>query len=203
MAGNFSLLRQRKVTKREALNRTLPAACDEQRAKTTSQSLTRSEPLRSRRCPYHHLESTTTRALNVGCTPDSRVEVKRRSGGASAVCGAFTGKPGVQPASSGVKVRSLALVTGTAARAQRFASSHQQSFRSRARAPAPARWHAVQRLFFGDFLLAQQKKVTPPPGGTPGTVHRVERLFAEASETAAPHAAKPSATATAQHPGRA
>jgi hypothetical protein len=27
---------------------------------------------------------------------------------------------------------------------------------------------AVQRLFFGDFLLAPQKKVTPPPGGTPG-----------------------------------
>jgi hypothetical protein len=27
---------------------------------------------------------------------------------------------------------------------------------------------AVQGLFFGDFLLARQKKVTPPPGGTPG-----------------------------------
>jgi hypothetical protein len=27
---------------------------------------------------------------------------------------------------------------------------------------------AVQGLFFGDFLLAPQKKVTPPPGGTPG-----------------------------------
>ena len=25
-----------------------------------------------------------------------------------------------------------------------------------------------KRLFFGDFLLARQKKVTPPPGGTPG-----------------------------------
>ena len=27
---------------------------------------------------------------------------------------------------------------------------------------------AVQGLFFGDFLLAPQKKVTPLPGGTPG-----------------------------------
>jgi hypothetical protein len=30
-------------------------------------------------------------------------------------------------------------------------------------------WYAVKGLFFGDFLLAPQKKVTPPPGGTPGT----------------------------------
>ena len=44
------------------------------------------------------------------------------------------------------------------------------------RPPAVARrssctwcWCAVQGLFFGDFLLAPQKKVTPPPGGTPGT----------------------------------
>ena len=34
---------------------------------------------------------------------------------------------------------------------------------------------AVQRLFFGDFLLAQQKKVTRPPGRTPGTVHRTPK----------------------------
>jgi hypothetical protein len=40
---------------------------------------------------------------------------------------------------------------------------------------------AVQRLFFGDFLLAQQKKVTRPPGRIPGTVHRVERLQAKAT----------------------
>jgi hypothetical protein len=42
----------------------------------------------------------------------------------------------------------------------------------RFRAPllAASRWCAVQRLFFGDFLLAPQKKVTPPPGGTPGNL---------------------------------
>jgi hypothetical protein len=41
---------------------------------------------------------------------------------------------------------------------------------------AASRGRAVQRLFFGGFLLAPQKKtegfakVTPPPGGTPGTL---------------------------------
>jgi hypothetical protein len=29
-------------------------------------------------------------------------------------------------------------------------------------------WCAVQRLFFGDFLLAPQKKVTALPGAHPG-----------------------------------
>jgi hypothetical protein len=31
-----------------------------------------------------------------------------------------------------------------------------------------SRWCAVQRLFFGDFLLAPQKKVTALPGAHPG-----------------------------------
>jgi hypothetical protein len=35
-------------------------------------------------------------------------------------------------------------------------------------------WFAVQRLFFGDFLLAPQKKVTPLPGGTPGNVASIQ-----------------------------
>jgi len=40
---------------------------------------------------------------------------------------------------------------------------------------AVPRSSAVQRLFFGDFLLAPQKKVTPPPGGTPGNVATANR----------------------------
>jgi hypothetical protein len=38
------------------------------------------------------------------------------------------------------------------------------------RAPltAASRWCAVQGLFFGDFLLAPQKKVTALPGAHPG-----------------------------------
>ncbi len=183
-ASNFSLLRQRKVTKREALNRTSPLACEGRRAKTGALSLSRSDPLRSRCCPCPELESSTACAVNVGCTPNSRVEVKRRRRRVVAV-GAFTGEPGVQPALTGVKVRWMALVTGTAARAQRVASSQSTSESFRARAFPAARWCAVQRLFFGDFLLARQKKVTRPPGRTPGTVHRVQRLSARATQPAA------------------
>ena len=62
----------------------------------------------------------------------------------------------------------MVLATGTAARAKRVASA--QSPRGCFRAPlmAAPRSCAVQGLFFGDFLLAPQKKVTPLPGGTPG-----------------------------------
>jgi hypothetical protein len=82
----------------------------------------------------------------------------------------------VQPALSGVKVRAAVLVIGTAARAQRFASARNANRGFRAPLSASWRWLAVQGLFFGDFLLAPQKKtegfgeakVTPPPGGTPG-----------------------------------
>jgi hypothetical protein len=179
-ASNFSLLRQRKVTKREALNRKSPLACDGHRAKTNAQSLSRGEPLRSRCCPYPEPGSPTACAVNVGCTPNSRVEVKRRRRRVEA-CGAFTGEPGVQPALNVVKVRVLPLVQG--GRRER-SGSLLRSGRAAVFARelhASARWCAVQRLFFGDFLLARQKKVTRPPGRTPGTVHRVERLVATAT----------------------
>jgi hypothetical protein len=85
-------------------------------------------------------------------------------------------EPGVQPALSGQAVRWMVLVTRTAARAKRLASARNASGCSRAPLLAASRWYAVQGLFFGDFLLAPQKKtegfgeakVTPPPGGTPG-----------------------------------
>ncbi|HSV71792.1 MAG TPA: hypothetical protein VLI72_16920 [Methylibium sp.] len=32
--------------------------------------------------------------------------------------------------------------------------------------------NAVQALFFGDFLLSQQKKVTRPPGRIPGAAYQ-------------------------------
>jgi hypothetical protein len=75
----------------------------------------------------------------------------------------------VQPALTGVKVRALVLVIGTAARAQRLASAPDDAGRFRAPLPAASGSLAVQRLFFGDFLLAPQKKVTAPPGAHPGT----------------------------------
>jgi hypothetical protein len=42
-------------------------------------------------------------------------------------------------------------------------------------------WCAVQGLFFGDFLLAPQKKVTPPPGGTPGTALAIKQEYRASS----------------------
>jgi hypothetical protein len=86
----------------------------------------------------------------------------------SDVAFAFAGEPGVQPALTGVKGRCVALVTGTAARAKRFACGRAVPGRFRAPLLAASRWFAVQGLFFGDFLLAPQKKVTRPPGRTPG-----------------------------------
>ena len=89
---------------------------------------------------------------------------------------AFPGEPGVQPALTGVKGRWMALFTGTAARAQRFASARNEGGRFRAPLLAASRSCAVQGLFFGDFLLAPQKKVTPPPGGTPGNAASKQAL---------------------------
>jgi hypothetical protein len=86
----------------------------------------------------------------------------------SDVAFAFADEPGVQPALTGVKAQCVVLVIGTAARAQRFASARKSKGCFRAPLLAAPRWFAVQGLFFGDFLLAPQKKVTRPPGRTPG-----------------------------------
>jgi hypothetical protein len=110
-ASNFSLLRQRKVTKREALNRKSPLAAEGHRAKTTAQSLSRSDPLRSRCCACHQPDSSTVRAPNVGCTPNSRVECKRRRRRVAA-SGVFADEFGVQPTLNVVKARVLTLVLG-------------------------------------------------------------------------------------------
>ncbi|WP_457445781.1 hypothetical protein, partial [Roseateles sp. P5_E4] len=81
---------------------------------------------------------------------------------------AFPDEFGVQPTLSGVMGRSMVLVIKTAARAQRVASSRNGAESFRATLLASSRSCAVQGLFFGDFLLAPQKKVTRPPGRTPG-----------------------------------
>ncbi len=103
--------------------------------------------------------------------------MQRRSGGAAdhhRLCrrpsdAAIPDEPGVQPAFSGMKGRWMGLVTGTAARAKRIASARNEAERFFAPLMASSGWGAVQGLFFGDLLLAPQKKVTRPPGRTPGT----------------------------------
>jgi hypothetical protein len=183
MAANFLLLRQKKVTKEEALTarRLWPA-------KDIARELALEDLPEANRCA---LAAVLVRAQkhppSVRPTSAARrtheSQDKRRRRRVQA-CAAFPGEPGVQPALTVVKVRWLVLETGTAARAQRLASAQDLSAGFRARASAPSRWRAVQRLSFGDFSLAQQRKVTRPPGRTPGTVHRVERLSAKATQTA-------------------
>ncbi len=68
------------------------------------------------------------------------------------------------------------------ARAQRFASAHNASARFRAPLTAAPRSCAVQGLFFGDFLLAPQKKVTALPGAHPGTTLATKKKYRGANQ---------------------
>ena len=177
----FLLRGQKKVTKEEALNRTpAPHAratpCNSQRAfaqtRPAALSLLSLSPAPS---------ITPLARLTRGCTPCSPEQPKTASLGRRDQCAASTGasperrcicipgEPGVQPALTVVKGRWMVLVIGTAARAKRVASARNDGECFRAPLIAPRRSCAVQGLFFSDFLLAPQKKVTPPPGGTPGT----------------------------------
>jgi hypothetical protein len=112
------------------------------------------------------------RPLNAGCTPGSSGNQRQRRSG-DATCAqprwrrlsdaVSPGEPGVQPALTGVKGRWLVLVIGTAARAQRVASGRRTKAALNSTHGA---WCscAVQRLSFGDFSLAPQRKVTRPRG---------------------------------------
>jgi hypothetical protein len=186
--GNFLLRDQKKVTKEEALNRTRASqALSTQGNDSPLPANTRTAALSLLSLSPASLIATAGR-LTRGCTPGSReIQMQRRSGdattGGNSVLrsagramwrrpsdAAVPGEPGVQPALTVVKGRWMAHVTGTAARAQRVASARHHAERICAPLIAVSGWFAVQRLFFGDFLLAPQKKVTPLPGGTPGNV---------------------------------
>jgi hypothetical protein len=176
--GNFLLRGQKKVTKEEALIRTRApharaAPCDSRsvsgQTRPAALSLLSLSP-----APRIAPPARLTR----GCTPGSPEQpMQRRSGDATGANSSsrrssdavFPDEFGVQPTLTGVKVRWMVQVIGTAARAKRFASAHNPADCFRAPLMAASRSSAVQRLFFGDFLLAPQKKVTPPPGGTPST----------------------------------
>jgi len=193
--GNFLLRGQKKVTKEEALNRTpAPHARAAPCNSLSSSGQTRTAALSLLSLSPASLIATSAR-LTRGCTPCSREMPKtaalgRRDGSLLLVGwgersepqhpaahplwrrpsdAVFPGEFGVQPTLGGVKRRAMALVTRTAARAQRLASARNAGERFRAPLMAESRSSAVQRLFFGDFLLAPQKKVTRPPGRTPGT----------------------------------
>jgi hypothetical protein len=191
--GNFLLRGQKKVTKEEALNRTpVPLAraapCNSQTAsgqtRPAALSLLSLSPAPSI-TPPARLTSAARRThqeyQNSGARAPRSAALTHEARRPSDAAFAFADKPGVQPALTGVKGRWMAHVIGTAARAQRFASCQNEGERFRAPLAASSRWCAVQRLFFGDFLLAPQKKVTPPPGGTPGMGLRINPPSAKAS----------------------
>mmetsp|Transcript_20810 Transcript_20810/g.79791 ORF Transcript_20810/g.79791 Transcript_20810/m.79791 type:complete len:336 (+) Transcript_20810:880-1887(+) len=177
--GNFLLSCQKKVTKEEALNRTRAPHGPQRRvqqpawhAHKRAAALSRLTCDEAQASPHPSAQRAAARRAQ----QNSRMQ--RRSGGAvehhslcrrpSDAVFVVSGEPGVQPALSGMKVRCLKLFTGTAARAQRLASARYGGGRFRAPLTAASRWCAVQRLSFGDFSLARQRKVTRPPGRTPG-----------------------------------
>ena len=165
-AGNFSLTRQRKVTKRGAL---MQSALERDEALAM---LGIGPCLHATRCALAAVPMTSTihrpfTPLNAGCTPGSSGNTKQPRRPSDAAFG-FAREHGVQP-----RVGRAAGAIGAArdkscARAERFASSRNASGCFRAPLFAASRSCAVQGLFFGDFLLAPQKKVTRPPGRTPG-----------------------------------
>jgi hypothetical protein len=78
-----------------------------------------------------------------------------------------TDEPGVQPALTGVKGRWMSLVkSGRRERSGSLRPAQRPVVAMR----SEGAWCscAVQGLFFGDFLLAPQKKVTALPGAHPG-----------------------------------
>ena len=177
-AGNFLLSCQKKVTKEEALNRTpAPQARSAQGNNQPASAKTRPAALSLLSLSPAPSIAAAGR-LTRGCTPCSRGRPNAASlGRRDARCfskgrrpsdAVFPDEFGVQPTLTGVKVRFVALVIGTAARAKRVASAKDTSGRFRALAFPEPRWCAVQRLSFGDFSLARQRKVTRPPGRTPG-----------------------------------
>jgi len=166
MAGNFSLSRQRKVTKREALSSERPCALEARaRPEATRCALAAVPVTDTMHRNFMPLNARLHAVLTNEGTTCADASPQRRL-----VFGICTREHGVQPRVRRRDGGWMPLVTGTAARAQRVASSQKPSDRFRARFVAASRRLAVQRLFFGDFLLAPQKKVTPPPGGTPGTL---------------------------------
>jgi hypothetical protein len=203
-AGNFSLTRQRKVTKRGALNAIRTRVGSSARFARSGW-----HPDANRCALAHHLGRASaikpSRRLSRGCTPtpgSRNTEQPRRSGGAVLI--SLAGEHGVQPRVE----RPIGAMDGARdksdARAKRFASCRNDSGCFRAPLMAASCWCAVQRLFFGDFLLAPQKKVTPLPGGTPGNA-AMKRTAPPKQPQPRPRpisASSPSPTAPSAHPAR-
>jgi hypothetical protein len=150
----------------------------------------RCEPLRSRTRLVKSAGDRTLRPVNAGCTPGlskqpNAASPERRG------CSVFPDEPGVQPRVEWGAGAMNPARDKSCARAQRFASCRHADGCFRAPLLASSRQSAVQGLFFGDFLLAPQKKVTRPPGRTPGNATGTRTSAEATSKTIkppAPHA---------------
>ena len=148
-AGNFSLSRQRKVTKREALELGCLGAFEAEKG------------LEANRCALalglsRPVLIAPLDGLTRGCTPCSRANAASlgRRG-----CFVFLPGAGVQPRLNRRKGPMCGAGDKSNARAQRFAPKRHLM------PNAPMQRIAVQRLFFGDFLLAQSEESYPPSRG--------------------------------------
>ena len=167
--GNFLLRGQKKVTKEEALNRTpAPLAratpCNHPLAGGPMRAAALSRLTCAEHQPSHHLSVRRAAARRAHQkTQTHSAPPERRS------CSGFRlPSAGVQPRVKRDGGPNFGARHKWWARAQRFASARNEGVSFRAPCVASLRSCAVQRLSFGDFSLARQRKVTPPPGGTPG-----------------------------------
>jgi hypothetical protein len=137
------------------------------RSRCSKRGAPRREPLRSRPPLVPSTSHRPFTPLNAGCTPGSLGNTEQPRRPSDAALGCFD-EHGVQPRVGRGAVAMNPALDKWWAGAQRFASSHNGAGRFRAPLFAASRSYAVRGLFFGDFLLAPQKKVTRPPWTEPG-----------------------------------
>ncbi len=97
-------------------------------------------------------------------------------------CSVFPDEPGVQPALTVVKRRSVMVVTGTAARAQRVACRHDALRASRAHAAARVRI-ALSAPLLVTFLWRVREKLPAIAGRTPAALHASHEDSARSTPT--------------------
>mmetsp|Transcript_20809 Transcript_20809/g.79782 ORF Transcript_20809/g.79782 Transcript_20809/m.79782 type:complete len:326 (+) Transcript_20809:880-1857(+) len=167
--GNFLLSCQKKVTKEEALNRTRAPHGPQRRVQQPAwHAHKRAAALSRLTCDEHqaspHRPVRRAAARRAHQKTQTHSAPPERRG-----CSVFRlPSAGVQPRVKRDTGPNFGARHKWWARAQRLASARYGGGRFRAPLTAASRWCAVQRLSFGDFSLARQRKVTRPPGRTPG-----------------------------------
>ncbi len=182
-AGNFSLSRQRKVTKRGAL---IPQPL---RARLIGSSglQPRGEPLRSRGGLVKSASPRTFKPVKArlhadacGCQSKHALRAKpRRPGGAAF---ALLVSTACSRASDGARVRAHRAVTSPPRERSGSLLRTRPASAELVDRDAGSERGAVQRIFFGDFLLgATRRKLPARRGGFPARCSELQRLVAKAA----------------------